>query len=98
MLNEFSLKVNGEKIAFSGATASFSQAKYDVAGAIDGNAKTAWAVNPQFGRPHEAVFLLKNELLVKEVSLLEFQLVQHHGGGRTIGRLRCRWWMVTPPS
>ena len=88
VLNEFSLKVNGEKIAFSGATASFSQAKYDVAGAIDGNAKTAWAVNPQFGRPHEAVFLLKNELLVKEVSLLEFQLVQHHGGGRTIGRLR----------
>jgi len=88
VLNEFSLKVNGEKIAFSGATASFSQAKYDVAGAIDSNAKTAWAVNPQFGRPHEAVFLLKNELLVKEVSLLEFQLVQHHGGGRTIGRLR----------
>ena len=34
------------------------------------------------------MFLLKNELIVKDVSLLEFQLVQHHGGGRTISRLR----------
>ena len=70
MLNQFELKLDGGKVVFNRATASFSQPKYEVAGAIDGDAKTGWAVNPQFGKPHEAVFLLKNELLVKEEARL----------------------------
>ena len=88
VLNQFELKLDGGKVVFNRATATFSQPKYEVTGAIDGDGKTGWAVNPQFGKPHEAVFLLKSELVVKEGSTLEFRLVQNHGGGRTIGRLR----------
>ncbi|MDP6892293.1 MAG: DUF1549 and DUF1553 domain-containing protein [Verrucomicrobiota bacterium] len=88
VLNEFSLKVDGRKVIFSDAKASFSQKKFDVLGAIDNDVKSGWAVNPQFGKAHQAVFTLKQDLLLEKGSRLEFKLVQHHGGGRTIGRLR----------
>ncbi len=88
VLNRFELRVDGEKVAFSRATASFSQPKYDVSGAIDDSDKTGWAINPQFGKPHDAVFVLKKKLIVSAGSVIEFRLVQNHGGGRTIGRLR----------
>ena len=88
VLNEFSLKVNGRKVVFSNAKASFSQEKFDVLGAIDNDVKSGWAINPQFGKAHQAVFTLKQNLLLEKGSILEFKLVQHHGEGRTIGRLR----------
>ena len=88
VLNDFSLKVNGKKLAFSKAEASFSQKKFDVSGAIDNDAKSGWAINPQFGKPHQAVFTLKKNLILKKDSNLEFELIHHHGGGRSIGRLR----------
>ena len=88
VLNEFSLKVNGRKALFSDAKASFSQEKFDVLGAIDNDAKSGWAINPQFGKSHQAVFTLKQDLLLETGSRLEFKLVQNHGGGRTIGRFR----------
>ena len=88
VLNDFVLKVGDTKVGFSKATASFSQAGYGVAGAIDADAKSAWAVNPQFGKPHHAIFTLKNPLTLVAGRTLEFTLVQNHGGGRTIGRLR----------
>jgi hypothetical protein len=37
-------------------TATFSQAGYDVKMAIDGNPNTGWAIHPQEGRDHTAVF------------------------------------------
>ena len=39
-----------------GRRPSFSQANFDVAGAIDGDPKTAWAIDPQFHKPHWATF------------------------------------------
>jgi hypothetical protein len=41
------------------AKADFGQDGYGVAGAIDGNEATGWAVAPQFGKPHTAVFEAK---------------------------------------
>src|SRR5205823_1178251 len=38
------------------ATADFSQPQFPVAAAIDDDPKTGWAVAPQFGRRHVAVF------------------------------------------
>lgn len=36
--------------------ADFAQNGFPVAGAIDGNEATGWAVSPQLGKPHEAIF------------------------------------------
>ena len=36
------------------AVADFSQKNWDVGGAIDGDAKSGWAINPQFGKDHWA--------------------------------------------
>ena len=44
------------KIMLQNASADFSQAGWDVRGAIDGNPGTGWAVSPEFGKPHPAVF------------------------------------------
>ncbi|HZL87062.1 MAG TPA: DUF1549 and DUF1553 domain-containing protein [Pirellulaceae bacterium] len=41
------------------AKADFSQDGYGVAGAIDGNEASGWAVAPQFGKTHTAVFEAK---------------------------------------
>ena len=88
VLNEFSLKVNGVNVVFSDAKASFSQEKFDVLGAVDNDVKSGWAINPEFGKAQQAVFTLKQDLVLDKGDILQFQLVQHHGGGRTIGRLR----------
>jgi Protein of unknown function (DUF1553)/Protein of unknown function (DUF1549) len=42
------------------AAADFSQEKFPIAAAIDGNETTGWAVSPQFGKPHEATFETKD--------------------------------------
>jgi hypothetical protein len=48
-------------LVLENASADFSQDSYPVAGAIDGNDETGWAVSPQFGKSHEAVFEAKDE-------------------------------------
>ncbi len=77
-----------EDVRFSSATASFSQARYDVAGAIDNQPDTGWAINPKFGQSHWATFTTANPLGFAGGTQLTFHLVQNYGGGRTIGRLR----------
>lgn len=44
------------------AQADFSQGGWDIKGAIDGNTGTGWGIAPQFGKPHEAIFLLSEAL------------------------------------
>jgi hypothetical protein len=48
-----------QDVGLQNAQADFSQDGWAVAGAIDGNATTGWAVSPQFGQPHVAVFETK---------------------------------------
>jgi hypothetical protein len=70
------------------ASASFSQAKFDVAQAIDDDPKTAWAIAPRFGEPHWAQFLTEAPIGSPGGTTLTFTLVQEFGAARTIGRLR----------
>ncbi len=77
-----------QPILLRGAQADFSQARFDVGGAIDGDPKTAWAINPEFGKSHAATFLTRQPLTAGADSRFVFTLDQRHGGGRTIGRLR----------
>ena len=53
------------KVPLQNARATFSQGGYDVATAIDGKAPASgngWAINPQTGRDHRAVFETKEDL------------------------------------
>jgi hypothetical protein len=70
------------------AVADFSQQGFSVAGAIDDDPATAWAINPQFFVPHSAQFQTERPVGVESGTTLRFRLVQQYGGGRTIGRLR----------
>ncbi|MCA9064252.1 MAG: DUF1549 domain-containing protein, partial [Planctomycetaceae bacterium] len=93
VLNEFTASVkraDGEirPLTFKGATADFSQAKWDVSGAIDGDPKSGWAIAPQFSKPHHAVFLLSTPLTVTSEDLLTVSLDQHFGNARSLGRFR----------
>lgn len=77
-----------QPVKFQQARASFSQKGYDVKGAIDDDPKTAWAIFPQFHKPHWAQFLTESPLGFEEGTTCTFTLVQQFGAGRTIGRLR----------
>ena len=93
VLNEFTATLVDEdnrrrQLEFDGARADFSQAKYQVVGAIDGDPKTAWAIAPQFSRAHHATFLLSEPMELSESTQIEFKLHQNFGGARTIGCFR----------
>ena len=88
VLHEFSISVNGSfrPGAFKPARTDFSQKNWPVSGAIDGETRTGWAIAPQFGKPHWAIFELVTPLNAEKE--LVFRLVQNYGGARTIGRLK----------
>jgi hypothetical protein len=81
-------KEAANKIELHSPQADFSQRGWDVAGAIDNDPKSGWAINPQFHKPHEASFLFREPVGDGEECLLTFRLEQNYGGGRSIGRLR----------
>jgi len=88
VLHEFIAKIGGKQLVFETAEASFSQPNYAVKGAVDGDPKTAWAIAPKFGEDHDATFYFAKPLTLGENEEIEFQLDQHYGDCRTIGRLR----------
>lgn len=96
VLNTFEVRVRqadanddeGRLLKFAGATADFSQTRFDVEGLIDDDPETAWAINPQFGKDHWARFELASPLTLAPNQELVVTLVQTYGGGRTLGRVR----------
>lgn len=68
--------------------ADFSQARWPVTASIDGNRKTGWAVAPQFGRGHYAVFRTQSPDGIPQGAILRFTLDQQYGNSRTIGRFQ----------
>ncbi|MBI1902884.1 MAG: PSD1 domain-containing protein [Planctomycetia bacterium] len=81
-----------EPVALQNASADFAQGKdgkeFPPSAALDGNKKTGWAVAPQFGRDHVAVFETAADVAVEGGVRLTLTLGQHHGLTHTIGRLR----------
>ncbi len=75
-------------IALASPTADFSQNDWAVDGAIDGNPATGWAVSPQFGRRHVAVFETKDDLGSDCGTRLTITLGQQYGQQHTLGRFR----------
>ena len=75
-------------LTFSHASASFSQNNYPIAGVIDDNPNTGWAVSARFGERHVAVFELAEDLQTPGGFVLVVRMQQNYGSRHTIGRLR----------
>ena len=95
VLNEFKVDVRPQAgagikpLALQNAQADFSQDAWAVAGAIDGNEATGWAVAPQFGKPHTAVFEFKEPVTLAEGQMLTITMVQNFPGKEhNLGKFR----------
>jgi hypothetical protein len=85
-------------VSLHNAKADFSQAGYAVAGAIDNNPATGWAVAPEFGKKHTATFELKEPLTFPNGAVLRFSLLQKYEGGQhNLGRFRLSVSTSRPP-
>jgi len=73
-------------VKLTSARASFDQAGLPVTHAIDDNKSSCWAVDPQFGKDHAAVFDFESpvgfEGGTKLTIVLEFKCNKQHGIGR----------------
>lgn len=90
----------GGPVKIRAATADFSQAEHPIKNAIDDRKETGWAIMPQVGRGHEAIFEFEKPLQLasgggKFVVILEFQstFAQH-----TLGRVRLSATGLREPS
>ncbi|MCI0638079.1 MAG: DUF1549 and DUF1553 domain-containing protein [Gemmataceae bacterium] len=78
--------------------ATYSQDQFPIANAIDNNPATGWAVAPQFGRTHVAVFEVGNKFGFKEGTLVTVTLSQQFPGKEhNIGRFRISVTNAKPP-
>ena len=95
VLNEFrvfetDLVDPGKKtpLKLSTAKADFSQKEWVADGAIDGVAKSGWAISPRMGQDHHITFGLGKPLNTKGGVQLRFELQQSYGSRHLIGNFR----------
>ncbi|WZP00202.1 PSD1 and planctomycete cytochrome C domain-containing protein [Isosphaeraceae bacterium EP7] len=72
-------------VKIAGSMADYDQPGWGIAGAIDGDPKTAWGIYPEVGKPHEGVFEFGENI---GASSLQFVLRQTFPAGHPIGRFR----------
>jgi mono/diheme cytochrome c family protein len=75
-------------VAFRNPRSSFDQPGLPITAAIDANPKSGWAVDPQFGKNHAAVFELTTPSGHECGTVLEFALDFQGNAGHNIGRVR----------
>jgi len=76
-------------VELANASADFSQDNYHVGGAIDGDDATGWAISPQFGKSHEALFETKTDVGHEGGSVLTITLSQQFPDGKhVLGKFR----------
>jgi mono/diheme cytochrome c family protein len=96
VLTRFSARAPTE-ITFTAARADFSQDKCDASLALNDNSADFWAVAPQFGKRHAAVFEAKEPFGGESESVLSLTLDQTYpmGEPHNIGKFRV--WVTTAP-
>ena len=84
-LDEFRLTAAGvgspqtsRPVIFRAAWADFFEPGWPVTAVLDGNPATGWSVHPKAGRPHVAVFEVKDPLHTANGTILTFTLEQHY--------------------
>jgi hypothetical protein len=96
VLNEFQVAAvpdgagaKAKPVPLANAQADFSQESWAVAGAIDGNLDSGWAIAPQFGKPHTAYFELKEPMTNPMGTTFTITMIQRfQGRDHNIGRFR----------
>ncbi len=84
-------------VSLGQAVADFSQKDWDVAGAIDGNPDTGWAISPEVGKEHFAIFSFKDPLkLSASGGTLVVHMDQKYAGS-LIGKFRLSVTGATAP-
>ncbi len=68
--------------------ATFQQDGYPVANAVDNNPASGWAIAPQLGIDHAAIFRLQGGVNAEKGVALTFVFDQRFGTGHTIGKFR----------
>jgi cytochrome c553 len=81
-------KVPPVSVKLTGARATFEQKGLPVAAAIDDNATTAWAIDPQFGKDHAAAFAFEKPVGFAGGTKLTVTLSFNNNTGHGIGRPR----------
>ena len=56
-------------LKIASASADFSQDNFAASLAIDGDAKSGWAISPEFGKPHEIVLVLAEKTSAPELQI-----------------------------
>jgi len=76
-------------VKFSGAKADFEQPNFGVAGAIDENPQTGWAIFDGIGKPQSATFELPADAAIAENATVTILLDQQFpDGNHAIGKFR----------
>ncbi len=70
------------------ASATFEQKGLPVKAAIDADKKSAWAIDPQFGKNHAAVFTFADPVSLPEGVTLTFTLRFENNAHHSMGRVR----------
>ncbi len=90
---------SNKPLALASPQATFEQTPQElfVKNTIDGDKKSGWAVDPEFGKDHAAVFELAEELSVAEPATLVFTLDFQNNKQHSIGRPRLSITAATKP-
>ncbi len=93
ILSELTVQLVGDKetqnLPLENPDADFSQTNWPVAGAIDGDRKTGWAIAPRFAQPHWVSFTFAKPVKIRPgVDRLRVTLGQFYGRGRVMGKPR----------
>ena len=90
VLTDVAIAVDGETAKIVRATASHEQKDFGIAGAVDDDEKSGWAILDRKGRASRAVFeitpLRRGD--AAETMRVEVTLTQAHGSNHTLGRFR----------
>ena len=60
VLSEFKLMGSGIPVSLVAVSADFEQQGFPLSNVLDGNSGTGWAIMPEFGKPHTAIFEVKS--------------------------------------
>ena len=78
----------GKAVALQGGVADLAQDGYPAANAIDGDARSGWAVSNGIGKSHMAIYETTADTGATEGSVLSLVIDQPYGEQHTLGRFR----------
>jgi len=62
VMSELKLQGSGKPVDLAAISADFEQQGFPIANTVDGNGGTGWAIMPQFGKVHTAIYEARNQV------------------------------------